>query len=137
MEDLLKILLITGVLVFGLIKQAKRKKDTFHPSTDGNGHPMPNTDNPMPENWNWGKETQPETIPTTIPHEQKSRKVSTAWVPSAKTGEREGVRTTHTDPPTIHQTNNADATIQPPDIHSIEEVRKGIIWSEILKRKYE
>lgn len=121
MDDVLKILLVIGFLLFGFARKAKKEAKEA----------------PLPENW--GDETYGGYIPegpdsTTEKEAQKPTEVITP----PKATVTEGLRTTSTPPPPPAK---AHAEPEKPetadiDIHSIEDVRRGVIWSEILRRKY-
>ena len=52
MEDILKFLLIAGILIIGFVKQAKKEaKNTSAPPRDDNDMPHPHKTHPLPESW--------------------------------------------------------------------------------------
>ena len=52
MEDILKFLLIAGILIIGFVKQAKKEaKNTSAPPRDDNDMPRPHKTHPLPESW--------------------------------------------------------------------------------------
>ena len=132
MEDVLKILLILGFVIFGVVKKAR--KEAKNTPTDEWDTPTPQPENPMPEAWGSG-EIQVETIPK-APQPTAKPKAENIFPPRRhKAPVQEGARTTRAASPVLNE--NPDSSPSPDvDIHSIEEVRRGIIWAEILNRKY-
>ena len=121
MDDVLKILLVIGILLFGLARKTKKEaKET-----------------PLPENW--GDETYGGYIPEGPDSAMEKEEQKPAETPIApKIAAREGLRTTNTPPPPPMETpaQPEKAPVADVDVHSIEDVRRGVIWSEILQRKY-
>lgn len=136
MEDILKFLLIAGILIIGFVKQAKKEAK-------------------IPRLLQ-GMITTCHTL-TKLIHFQKVGKVFQSLLPYKRTTLRQ--KSKHTSkgktfyPPNYQtqqtvqhkqsvaqtpQTNRAETQDTSPaiDIQSAEEIRKGIIWSEILQRKY-
>ena len=133
MEDVLKILLILGFIIFGVVKKARKEAKNNAP-WDESDMPAPQPENPLPEAWGSG-EIQVETGYET-PRPEARPKATDAFPPRRrKASVQEGARTTRPASPIL---NESPASPPSPDvdIHSLEEVRRGIIWSEILKRKY-
>ena len=121
MEDILKFLLIAGILIIGFVKQAKKEaKNTSAPPRDDNDMPRPHKTHPLPESW--------EGIPIPPPLQTDNTQ---AYQTQQTVQHKQSVAQTP-------QTNRAEIQDTSPaiDIQSAEEIRKGIIWSEILQRKY-
>lgn len=123
MEDFLKFLAIAGVIAFGIFRQFAKEKA----KNAENEHNMP-----MPP-----YETYEVELPPIV---EKPRKQTPKSKKQALP--HEGVRTTHVPlsssaiaPPPPMQ---ADEEVSDSEfsIHSAEEARRAIIWSEILQRKY-
>ena len=147
MEDVLKILLILGFIIFGVVKKARKEAKDNAP-WDESDMPAPQPENPLPEAWGsgeiqenplpeaWGSgEIQVETVPET-PRPEARPKATDAFPPRRrKASVQEGARTTRPASPILNE-SPAPPPSPDVDIHSLEEVRRGIIWSEILKRKY-
>ena len=124
MEDIFKFLFVIGIIAIGIAKQVKKEKE---------------------------KQTAKKTPAPTIPPYKEMQKKVLAPPPATKTERgKESPRpfltgtpesTSHYRPVSPAPTKQED-TAQPiknsPDfnVHSVEEVRKAIIWSEILQRKY-
>ena len=124
MEDVLKILLILGFIIFGVVKKARKEAKDNAPWDESD---MPA---PQPE-----REIQVETVPET-PRPEARPKATDAFPPRRrKASVQEGARTTRPASPILNE-SPAPPPSPDVDIHSLEEVRRGIIWSEILKRKY-
>lgn len=133
MEDVLKILLILGFIIFGVVKKARKEAKDNAP-WDESDMPAPQPENPLPEAWGSG-EIQVETVPET-PRPEARPKATDAFPPRRrKASVQEGARTTQPASPILNE-SPAPPPSPDVDIHSLEEVRRGIIWSEILKRKY-
>ena len=134
MEDVLKILLILGFVIFGVVKKARKEAKNDAPTNEWDT-PTPQSENPMPEAWGSG-EIQVETV-SEAPQPAAKPKAENIFPPRHrhKAPVQEGARTTRVASPVLNE--NPDSSPSPDvDIHSVEEVRRGIIWSEILKRKY-
>lgn len=143
MEDLLKFLLVAGVIIVGFLRQARKEASNKPASPD---MPAPDTRRPLPESW--------EGIPIPPPQKEaeKPPHISPETVYSSNSGKAEDVfipKKFRNENPRPHpkKTNRHAAEVKPTvsgsesptadiDIQSLEEVRRGILWSEILKRKY-
>ena len=111
MEDIIKFLAIAGIIAFGVYRQFAKDKA----KNAENENPMP-----LPE------------------YEQTPKKQKQKPLP------QEGVRTTFNSrlhsssdiaaAPLIEEEEDSDSEFS---IHSAEEAKRAIIWSEILQRKYE
>ena len=115
MEDVFKFLLVAAVIVIGLVKQFK--KEANKNADKSPDIPMPDVDNPLPEYW--GGDTYGGFIPGGPKPAEKPKPVSKASPPSPASRPQE-----------------SDEVTSEYGIHSAEEARKAIIWSEILQRKY-
>lgn len=135
MEDVFKFLLIIGVIVFGIARQYKKEAA----SKSGDGQPMPDADTPLPENW--GGKTyggyipegpQPQTADACAEAATQTQRLTSSTRPSPPK------RTAEPFTPRTESKDSRPAADTSPeyDLRSIEEVRRGIIWSEILRRKY-
>lgn len=122
MEDIMQFLVIAGIIAFGVYRQYAKEQA----KKSGNEHSMP-----LPKS-----EMEAPMMPPPPP-KQTVKKEKQQPLPV------EGVRTTHN--PRSHNSSNTAAA--PPvqkeeagdnefSIHSAEEARRAIIWSEILQRKY-
>lgn len=118
MEDIMQFLVIAGIIAFGIYRQfSKENKKNAE-----NNIPMP---------------IPPHTTEPPIPLDvaiKPSRKQSSKPLPV------EGARSTNTQ---SHSTSLPSEEKKESDmkdceftIHSAEEARRAIIWSEILQRKY-
>lgn len=137
MEDLLKFLLVAGVIIIGFVKQAKKeaRHQTVSPEDEDD---MPHTrpTHPLPESWE-GIPIPPVQPEERQPKNKKRKQATKPFIPKNHETQPNAPRTQ----PTIQtpQTNNRPETEDASpdiDIQSIEEIRRGIIWSEILQRKY-
>lgn len=122
MEDIMQFLVIAGIIAFGVYRQFAKDKAKNAENT----HPMPHPEYEM-------------EVPTMtdFPQKRTPKKLKQQPLP------QEGVRTTPN--PRLH--NSSDIAAAPLmeeeeigdsefSIHSAEEARRAIIWSEILQRKY-
>ena len=147
MDGILQFLLIVGIIVIGVVKQFK--KEAKKNAENRPAMPVPENDIdesalPIPEAWG-------NTYGGFIPEGPAPK------IPSVPTEKEEyqfsaskhifGGDSTNTSPK--HTTTHPKQKISPPlstpqkpetdseySIHSAEEARKAIIWSEILQRKY-
>lgn len=126
MEDVFKFLLVAAVIVIGLVKQFK--KEANKNADKSPDIPMPDVDNPLPEYW--GGDTYGGFIPEGPKPAEKPKPVSK---PSAKS-KHTSIKASPPSPAS-HPQESDEATSEY-GIHSAEEARKAIIWSEILQRKY-
>lgn len=125
MEDFLKFLAIAGVIAFGIFKQFAKEKE----KNAENERPVP-----APSYETYEMELPP--VVGTTRQQAPKPKYQKRLLPN------EGVRTTYTSQ--IPSTPAISPPIEVPEeasesefsIHSAEEARRAIIWSEILQRKY-
>ena len=89
---------------------------------------MPDVDNPLPEYW--GGDTYGGFIPEGPKPTEKPKPVSK---PSAKS-KHTSIKASPPSPASRPQ--ESDEVTSEYGIHSAQEERKAIIWSEILQRKY-
>ena len=141
MEDILKFLLVVGVLVLGIARQSAKK--TMKDSRPGPDIPTPDTGHPQPEPWEDGNSGTPRPAST----ETRGEPAPYAFQPSDTRKQPEGKSRTsrrkpETPPHTAHnvppQTTDLQEAEQASEfsIRSAEEARKALVWSEILQRKY-
>lgn len=126
MEDVFKFLLVAAVIATGLIRQFK--KEANKNADKSPGMPMPDVDNPLPEDW--GGDTYGGFIPE---GPKPAEKPKTASKPSAKS-KYTSIKASPPCPASRPQ--ESDEATSEYGIRSAEEARKAIIWSEILQRKY-
>lgn len=138
MEDVFKFLLVAAVIAIGLVRQFKKeaKKNAANKPVA----PMPNTgmdDNSFPP-YTSGRGTYGGYIPEGPQMmEQPGKKMGT-------TAMKPGIPKTRTSLYTPVQPQDSPLVFESPEsderseygIHSAEEARRAIIWSEILQRKY-
>ena len=126
MEDFLKFLLIAGVIIIGIVKEAKKNKA----KKDKNKRPAP-TITPM-------FETAPEAVPMPIHKSERKQENRSPFGTLGTLGNRmdlEGQRSTQI--PASHMPSEEPSAPESEfTIHSTEEARRAIIWGEILQRKY-
>ena len=129
MEDIFKFLLIIGIIVFGIARQAK--KEAKKNADKRSAMPIPEAGNTLPENRN------DETYGGFIPKGPEPEKVT-----ATKKASKASSRYTSSYTPTKQQIPPQETAVQETDatsefnIRSTEEARRAIIWSEILQRKY-
>ena len=126
MEDVLKFLVIIAVIAVGIVKQynkeARKKNTTAAPA---GMPPVPedaDTDSPLPPH-----RTTPEAepfIPRNAPAQPETPQPRREVRPTAAAPK----------PPIPPADGNADTDYA---IRSAEDARRAIVWSEILKRKYD
>lgn len=118
MEDILQFLVIAGVIAFGIFRQFNKEK----PQKPEKRSPIP-----VPE-----YEYEPE-FEETVLFEEPQKQVAVSPKLSLP---QEGVRSTYTR--AAQPKTNKEAKINKNEfsIQSAEEVRRAIVWSEILQRKY-
>ena len=143
MEEVFKFLLIAAVIVIGIVKQFK--KEAKKNSGNGPAMPIPTEESPLPEQW--GGDTYGGYIPEGPKEEPviKVEKKKTApkpflsdpYTPTGSKGTSSYSKTTTTNqnisPPVPELQENDESEFT---IHSAEEARRAIVWSEILQRKY-
>lgn len=126
MEDILRFLLIAGVIAISFIRQAKKTSERKAGGTSA----MPDAAPVLPESRN-GRDYG-EYVPA-----PPKPKVAT---PRKKTAKKQKNTTTHPQP--LVRPNKDYTPAEPEEassgfeIRSAEEARKAIIWGEILRRKY-
>lgn len=146
MEDVFKFLLIAAVIVIGIARQFK--KEASKNADNGPVMPTPEEDHPLPENWGGGtyggyipEGPQPEPV-----HQVKQKKTTSTPKPfRSGTSVPTNAGTSSYKPTSAMQslpplTSGLQEFEEPADsefaIHSAEEARRAIVWSEILQRKY-
>ena len=134
MEDILKFLLVAGVLVVAFIRQAKkeaRKKQAplppFMPQPESPSAPLP--DEPKDRTYDGYIPEGPAPEPAAPPRPKAKRKAAQTFV------EAKPKQNIATAPPPA-ATPNAENDAADYSIRSAEEARRAIIWGEILNRKY-
>lgn len=126
MEDVFNFLLVAAVIAIGLVKQFK--KEANKSAGKSPAMPMPDIDNPLPEYW--GRDTYGGFIPEGPKPAEKPEPVSK---PSAKP-KYTSIKASPPSPASRPQ--ESDEATSEYGIHSAEEAKRAIIWSEILQRKY-
>ncbi len=126
MENIITFLLIMGILIIGYstqqVKKEAKKRSEQQPHT-----PIPDIEYPIPENWDdiILEESHPKVTQTVT---QAERKKNFSSVKSIK-----NPSISKPISPIAMQKSEAPSEFA---IHSVEEVRRAIIWSEILQRKF-
>lgn len=117
MENIIQILIVTGfIIIFAVVRQlaGSNKK-----GKERHRLPLPGDD----EEWEeWGHD-----------HSTLSAGMATQQLSKKQTKRKQ---TRSSDPPVPPPVREEPDDIQEFDIYSTEEVRRAIIWSEILNRKY-
>ena len=156
MEDFLKFLLITGVILVGIFKEVNKNSKSKKATNKRPVPPTPSPDEiapdavPMPETWGMPKSldellrpipiepptpkrTSKQTTPKAPKQKKKKEEVSVAAsiAHSAAQDELNSRQGSHYNKSHELSDNKEDFTI-----HSAEEARRAIIWGEILQRKY-
>ena len=143
MEDVLKFLLIAAVIVIGIVRQLK--KEANKNADKAPTMPVPETENPLPGNWGGGTyggyiPEGPQQEPVIKVEKKKTAPkpfLSNSYVPLGPEGTSSYNKTPsinpNISPPVPEVQENDDSEFA---IHSAEEARRAIIWSEILQRKY-
>lgn len=147
MDGILQFLLIAGIIVIGIVKQFK--KEAKENADNSPAMPLPEEEidkDAMPVPQIWGK--------TYGGHIPEGPEIETAPAPAAKKeyqfsaskhifgGDSTDAHLQHVAAPPKQKTSPPPSAPKTPEtdseysIHSAEEARKAIIWSEILKRKY-
>lgn len=139
MEDVFKFLFVIAIIAVGFIRQAKKEAK----KKAANSPAMPQKENPFPESWNDGtyggyipEGPQPEVV--VIPEKKEKRKPSKSKssIPSHTIGtlsDHFDSSSNFNSPPTSSVEADEKSEFE---IHSVEEARRAIVWSEILQRKY-
>lgn len=139
MEDAFKILFLVAIIGFSLVKRSL--KGTGEKKRDSDGFPLPDPDNPLPENWGGGtyggyipegpSESEEEPCVQEIPLPGASGQTPPKPTPFLETGEGK-------HPSTSKENGTRQESVTPSeyDIRSAEEARRAFVWSEILQRRY-
>ena len=118
MEDIMQFLVVAGIIAFGVYRQFSKEKE----KNAENGIPIPTNTH------------APETLAPLDVIKKQTKKHANKPLPL------EGVRTTHTSVNSVISPPKEEKEPEMNDsgfaIHSTEEARRAIIWSEILQRKY-
>lgn len=137
MEDILKFLIIPGILIIGFIKQARKEaQNTSAPPRDDNDMPRPHETHPLPESWEGIPIPPPRQTDNTQTEKQARKQKAKPFIPQnyqtkqTVLHNQSVAQTPQTNRPEIQDTSPAI------NIQSAEEIRKGIIWSEILRKRY-
>ncbi|MCD8079744.1 MAG: hypothetical protein LUF04_04820 [Bacteroides sp.] len=121
MEEVLKFLVVMGIICFMIYRQAVKARKAAEEAQAQ----APSYDPEAYEEW----DEEEETIRELYPQETSARKNHVSG------------RTTTARPQTARKAPEAvptEATEEPDyGIYSVEEARRAIVWSEILKRKYD
>lgn len=134
MDEVLKFLLIAAVIVIGIVRQLK--KEANKNADKAPSMPIPETENPLPENWGGG--TYGGYIPEGPQQEPpvQVKKKKTTSTPKPFLSNTTSSTTQITSPPASSLQESDESEESEFAIHSAEEARRAIIWSEILQRKY-
>ena len=120
MEDILQFLVIAGILAFGIFRQFNKEK--AKKQEEKNAMPAPE----------YEYEYEPEIEEKPL-FEEPQKTVMAHPKPFLS---EEGTRSTHIPVRNTQTGKKAEASKNNFSIHSAEEARRAIIWSEILRRKY-
>ncbi|ADV42764.1 hypothetical protein [Bacteroides helcogenes] len=137
MEDAFKFLLVAAVIVIGLIRQFKKEAKK---NAESKPFMLPDTD--MEDDVFTPSSEQGSTYGGYIPEGPQMTEQTTekAFTPSVKSKSRKTSGSSYIpiqekDCLTASDTPESDETSEY-GIHSAEEAKRAIIWSEILQRKY-
>ncbi|HIZ32106.1 MAG TPA: hypothetical protein H9814_00965 [Candidatus Bacteroides merdigallinarum] len=135
MEEFLKFLLVAAVLVVAFIRQTRKeaqKKQAplppFMPQTEAPASPLP--DEEKDQTYGGYIPEGPAPEPATPSKPERKPHIANA---SAKERPRQSAPKPTPPPATAPTAEDGTTDYQ---IHSAEEARRAIIWSEILTRKY-
>lgn len=142
MDDIVKFLLVAAVIVFSIIRQANKNKSETREKPQRMPIPDEIDDDAVPVPEAWGNPSLPwENSPQTPPpppepiHQtnttQQSKPVQPSGISSKKKNYQPILSPVEEDSQPQPSADDTDFTI-----HSAEEARKAIVWSEILNRKY-
>ncbi len=119
MDDFMQVLLIIGIIVFGVFRQINK---------DRKENPEEEIPTPMPP-------ASPAPAPMEIPARKlKSKKQSTAYKPIEEGTLSTFMPPVETSPPPVDDALPAEESEYA--IQSPEDAKRAIVWSEILQRKY-
>jgi len=132
-EEIIKFLIIMGVIAFAIYRQAAKARKAAQEADKQTPAYDPDIYKETDEEEDWMKTFYPEPTPgsTAVPASTPGKKVkdtsrrSTAQMRQKSSGN------------TIQQQLPEASDEKDYGIHSAEDARKAIIWSEILNRKYE
>lgn len=116
MEDIMQFLLIAGIIAFGIFKQYN--KESKKKSEKGTSLPVP--------------EYEYEVEKPVVSKMERKQTLPKAKVPVP----HEGIRSTYVPTISPKKTDEVQTEDSEFSIHSAEEARRAIVWSEILQRKY-
>lgn len=145
MDDILKFLLIAGVILIGVFREANKNKSKKAQNQRPNPSMPPTPEvapdaTPFPEAW--GKMFPPQDIFQPVPIEKPAMPSPKNKNPKKQAPEsRQGIGScplTVTDKKSMQLSGTEECKAAEEDftIHSAEEARRAIIWGEILQRKY-
>lgn len=151
MDGILQFLIVAGIIVIGIAKQFKKeaKKNAENkPAMPLPDEEMDNDAMPFPESW--GKTyggfipegPEEEAEPVFIPNQPRKKYKSTTsktflpGEPAARASAYSPVVDPNLEVPPPPSVSQNPSTENEYTIHSADEARKAIIWSEILRRKY-
>ncbi|WP_281644862.1 hypothetical protein [Bacteroides zoogleoformans] len=140
MEDVFKFLLVAAVIAIGIVKQIK--KEAQKNADKKPVMPVPDADFPLSEHRD--EDTYGDSVPAGSGMEAEVIRQSSVRPAKQLRNKKQPSRPQTTA--SQHSSVNAFSppTYSPPesdetsgfDIHSVEEARKAVIWSEIIQRKY-
>ncbi len=125
MEDILQFLFIAGFIIISIVGQLKKESKK---STDNQfDTPLPEEEideDAMPVPQSWGRSYADHTTEKLPPKAVHKLTASPRTAPPKKVS---------SSPPPAPQASDSNPDYS---IHSVEEARKAIIWSEILRNKW-
>jgi len=146
MDGILQFLLIAGIIVIGIVKQFKKEAKKNADNSPAMPIPEDIDEDAMPIPQGWGKTyggyipEGPEIKPEPAPAAKKEYQFSSSkhifgGDSTSASPQRVAAppKQKISPPPSAPQAPDTDSDYS---IHSAEEARKAIIWSEILQRKY-
>lgn len=136
MEDILKFLLVAGILIIGFVRQAKKESPNTIPSKDDDNMPFPHKNHPLPENWEDIPIPSPQQTDNTQTEKHVHKQKAKPFIPQNYQTQQTALHSQPAVQTPQNSRSESEDTSTTIDILSTEEIRKGIIWSEILQRKY-
>ncbi|MDR0962082.1 MAG: hypothetical protein LBM62_05950 [Mediterranea sp.] len=135
MDGIIQFLLIGAILMIGIVRKLKQEADKNVPPPTVTPETEAEVLSPHPYN-----PYAPEEIIAPPKSSRKSKKKTPRpFLQGDQVGSSPAdysVRNTPTDAATDNEAENNSAADSEYAIHSADEARKAIIWSEILQRKY-